>query len=355
MNKSTKLALLVTLAILAPWAIGARVMQYAKGVLVTVFPGGLPSADNRVVRTDGTTGTLQDSDISIDDTVAGVTTIRPQTGNHLYLQSASNKNIFLDLLSGRNWAIRSNGGSIGGYTAGNDWYWWAKHMTPGAADTYDLGSSSLTGGRKWRRGWINSLFIGAVAKSSSHTITDTDSVSLVVASGSGTTSTLPTVADNEGRILAFKRNDAVNTVTIDGEGGETIDGVLTLTILHDDGYAILISDGSEWHIVAQEGTNAVVETADLTLTAGATATVGIRYYYLDTTSAAVTVTLPAISAATRGAVFTVKLDVKGPGKNGIVGITGGDTIDGAGSVNIVTEGNSVTIRCPSTGTDWKEH
>ena len=83
--------------------------------------------------------------------------------------------------------------------------------------------------------------------------------------------------------------------------------------------------------------------------------VGTRYYYVNTTSGAITLQLPAISSATRQIIFDVKLDVKGGSNNVTITANGTDTIEGAASKVIDTEKVSYTVRCPSSGTDWKFH
>lgn len=68
---------------------------------------------------------------------------------------------------------------------------------------------------------------------------------------SGTSSdytvTLPTAVGNAGRLIAF-RMDTVLTrlVTLDGNGTETIDGLLTRVMWSGEN-CVLISDGTEWH------------------------------------------------------------------------------------------------------------
>lgn len=83
--------------------------------------------------------------------------------------------------------------------------------------------------------------------------------------------------------------------------------------------------------------------------------VDYRYWYCDTTSNAITMNLPAISSSTRQIIFDIKLDNK-PGSNNVTIVpNGSDTIEESSSFVISTEKVSITIRCPSTGTDWKLH
>ncbi len=60
---------------------------------------------------------------------------------------------------------------------------------------------------------------------------------------------LPTAASYSDRVIYIKNIMSVNTITIDGNTTETIDG--ELTILLDTQYQAvkLVSDGSNWHII----------------------------------------------------------------------------------------------------------
>jgi hypothetical protein len=98
------------------------------------------------------------------------------------------------------------------------------------------------------------------AKSADYTITDTDGVSTVlVTTGSSTiTVTLPTAADNTGRVITVKKVDSgTGKITLDGEGSETIDGYTSTNIgtYSDSGltgqYAFMTvqCDGTGWHVI----------------------------------------------------------------------------------------------------------
>ena len=63
------------------------------------------------------------------------------------------------------------------------------------------------------------------------------------------TITLPTAVGITGRIYYIKRIDgSANTVTVDGNGSETIDDGLTITLSQYDCLQI-VSDGTEWWIL----------------------------------------------------------------------------------------------------------
>ena len=98
------------------------------------------------------------------------------------------------------------------------------------------------------------------AKSADYTITDTDGVSTVlVTTGSSTiTVTLPTAADNTGRVITVKKVDSgTGKITLDGEGSETIDGYTSTNIgtySNSDftgQYAFMTvqCDGTGWHVI----------------------------------------------------------------------------------------------------------
>ena len=98
-----------------------------------------------------------------------------------------------------------------------------------------------------------------VAKSADYTITDTDGVSVIYVTTSTTarTITLPTAADNDGRIITVKKVDSSgrssgtgNILTLDGEGSETIDGSATYVALGSQyDFVTVQCDGTEWHIL----------------------------------------------------------------------------------------------------------
>jgi len=66
----------------------------------------------------------------------------------------------------------------------------------------------------------------------------------------GLTVTLPVAAiAGDGAQIVIKRVGATGTITIDGNGSETIDGGLTATLTTQYESITLVSDGSNWHII----------------------------------------------------------------------------------------------------------
>ena len=79
-----------------------------------------------------------------------------------------------------------------------------------------------------------------------------DSYIEVDASAANATVNLYTVSGNAGRLLAVKKGDSsVNTVTLDGSGSETIDGVATqvLTVQWESLFILATSAG--WRIISK--------------------------------------------------------------------------------------------------------
>ena len=107
--------------------------------------------------------------------------------------------------------------------------------------------SHQTDGTHWRRS----------AKTDNYTVTTSDNMTLFEASTSGgnITFTLPSLSSaTDNFILAFKKTHSSNSMIIDGNSSETIDGATTQTYTADDDYVIIWSNGSDnWMIVSDPG------------------------------------------------------------------------------------------------------
>lgn len=101
---------------------------------------------------------------------------------------------------------------------------------------------------------VDALFpLTTSAKSSSFNVgaTEFNYTYLIDASGGTVTATLPAVANvYAGFTVRFKAIDASNTITLDGNGSETIDGSTTVTLIADDDLIQLTCDGSNWQITS---------------------------------------------------------------------------------------------------------
>ena len=71
---------------------------------------------------------------------------------------------------------------------------------------------------------------------------------LTTSSGGNVTITLYAASGNSGRVLHVKKLVAANSVIIDGNSSETIDGDTTVTITAQYTSLSLVCDGSNWHI-----------------------------------------------------------------------------------------------------------
>lgn len=97
-------------------------------------------------------------------------------------------------------------------------------------------------------GTLFSRFSHAV-KTDDYVITDTDALTgIVVNASSAKTMTLPTLADNQGRVLAFV-NKGSGEAVVDGEGAETIEGFASVYLGAGD-YLVLMAEATEWKRIA---------------------------------------------------------------------------------------------------------
>jgi len=87
-----------------------------------------------------------------------------------------------------------------------------------------------------------------VTKTGAYTATDAD---YVIDCTSGTfTVTLPASSGRTGRILIIK-NSGAGTITVDGNGAETIDGAATYSLAVQYATVQIMSDGTNWKIIAK--------------------------------------------------------------------------------------------------------
>ena len=79
--------------------------------------------------------------------------------------------------------------------------------------------------------------------------TTLDNTHRVVLASGNTTLTLPAASSNANRIYYIKKTDATNTITIDGNASETIDGSLTKTLSIQYESVTIVCNGSNWYII----------------------------------------------------------------------------------------------------------
>ena len=107
---------------------------------------------------------------------------------------------------------------------------------------------------------INALFnrslkVNVLTKGGNYVVTTADYQTLINANASTASFviTLPTAVGNAGFPIAIKKVDATaNTVTIQGNGAELIDGANTFVLSAQYESIMLVSDGSGWNITANK-------------------------------------------------------------------------------------------------------
>jgi hypothetical protein len=115
--------------------------------------------------------------------------------------------------------------------------------TDGSVNVGKCNSSDLTSTG------ILTLTVGT-ALTTTATVAGAGTVYAVDATGGNFTVTLPPAATVAGRVYVFKKTTAANTVTIDGDGSDAIDGGTTTTLSSQWSKVTLISNGVQWFIIA---------------------------------------------------------------------------------------------------------
>lgn len=101
------------------------------------------------------------------------------------------------------------------------------------------------------------LFIDNVVKTDDYTILDSDTEVMYILKGAGAdkTFTLPTLADNQGKTFSVRNDDTTYMLTADGEGAETIDGMLTIQLPKPGNYIKVFAASDEWKIIGESITS----------------------------------------------------------------------------------------------------
>lgn len=94
------------------------------------------------------------------------------------------------------------------------------------------------------------LRINSRAVTTSTSATTDDYLILANATSASITVTLPVAADSDGTVIVVKKTDSSsNTVVVDGNGSETIDGATTQTLTSQYDSISVACDGAVWWIV----------------------------------------------------------------------------------------------------------
>ncbi len=187
-----------------------------------------------------------------------------------------------------------------------------------------------------------------------YTITDLDNGRAYHAA-TGTTDrtiTLPTLIDNIYRIITIIKTDGgvgIGTLTIDGEGSETVGETSTSFVLHGLGDSITIqASPTGWRIHnTSYGTYADVVGTNYTILPNST----IGSVIVNAGASNRTVSLPLISSMPEqvgSRIITITKTDTGVGTV-IVTQAGSDGIDGAATFTLLKQWDSVTVRAIGTG------
>jgi hypothetical protein len=111
-------------------------------------------------------------------------------------------------------------------------------------------------------------------KTTTYTITTSDTGILADATSGAFTVTLPTAVGSTARYAIKKKDASANTVTVATTSSQTIDGASTVVLSDQDSYVEVMSDGANWYVVG----NGTPTTATALLGANVTMTTASAFY-----------------------------------------------------------------------------
>jgi hypothetical protein len=119
---------------------------------------------------------------------------------------------------------------------------------PGAGDLYAIVNSGVTS--KVTRANNNKIITESTAKTSNYTFTANDETIKFDTSSGNITASLPTAVGIKGKWYVAIKTSASNTLTIDPDGSETINGSSTYAITNNNATVTIQSDGSNWYVTS---------------------------------------------------------------------------------------------------------
>jgi hypothetical protein len=140
-------------------------------------------------------------------------------------------------------AYGGSGGNLS--SAGFLWYQGGNTIASLNATGFVVGNGTTTATSTLQSG--GSFAVAIVSKLANYTLTATDAIVKVTATG--TTQTLPTAVGCTGRRYILKLT-ASGSCTIATTSGQTIDGASTYSLSAQYKYVEVVSDGSNWNIIA---------------------------------------------------------------------------------------------------------
>lgn len=190
-------------------------------------------------------------------------------------------------------------------------------------------------------------------KSANYTIltTDANKVLLVDASGGSVALTLPTAVGNTGFQVTVKRIDSTytNTVTLDGNGAETIDAVANKVLGSLNDVITVVSDGTNFKTVSEERyADIVTKSANYTIIPSDNG----KTFRVSASGGSVTITLPAVANVPSGFKVTIARSDSTYANNLTVAQDGTEEINGStADLSIDTRFDYYTLQ--SNGSAWE--
>lgn len=119
-------------------------------------------------------------------------------------------------------------------------------ISSGSIEGVSIGDAEITIG-KLADGTLKGAY---ASKSSNYTLTSSDDVVTFDATSGDLTATLPTAVGIADKIYIIKKTDtSTNTVTVDGNGSETVDGNSNFVLRYENDSVAVISDNTNWQIL----------------------------------------------------------------------------------------------------------
>ena len=177
-----------------------------------------------------------------------------------------------------------------------------------------------------------------------YTPSKSDKTIFADASSASFTITLPGAATVEaGKTYTVKRTNAgANTVIVDGNGSETIDGIASLRLNQRFDFLQLQSDGTNWMVISERISPSLLVNPALPYAATV-------YDGTISSNSNGTINLPSAAAVLGGKIFTIKNSATAGNPTLTVAPNGSETVDGLATWPLL-KGQFVTIQ--SDGTNW---
>lgn len=202
--------------------------------------------------------------------------------------------------------------------------------------------------------WLPSQVLPAVlSKSANYTVSTADGFDVLIevdASGGAVTIAPYTAVGNAGKRICVKKIDSsANTVTIDPNGAQTIDGSTTKVLSTQYDSALLESDGANWMIVGLGRVPNLTAVLSKTTTYSVAVTDGDDVLILaDATAGAMSINLYAVSGQSGKRVTVIKTDTSANAVT--IDGSGAETINGLTTYVITGQYQSATVE--TNGTAW---